>query len=86
MDLSPAFANPTTGVTGNTPGGQRLARQLGSAFAAFAKTGSPNNPAIPAWNAYDPLQRSVMLFNETTQQVNDPDREIRQMWDNILAV
>jgi para-nitrobenzyl esterase len=86
MDLSPAFANPTTGVTGNTPGGQRLARQLGSAFAAFAKTGSPNNPTIPVWNAYEPSQRSVMIFSETTQQVNDPDREIRQMWDNILAV
>lgn len=80
-----AFANPTTGMTGNTPGGQLLARQIGSAFAAFAKTGNPTNPTMPAWRAYDPSQHAVMVFDANTRLVNDPQSEIRQMWDEILA-
>ena len=84
-DLSPAFANPTTRVTGNTPGGIAVARQIGSAFASFAKTGNPDNPTMPAWDAYDPSQRAVMVFDRNTRQVNDPQREIRLMWDRILT-
>jgi len=84
-DLSPAFANPTTRMTGNSPGGTRLARQIGSAFAAFAKTGNPANPTMPAWNAYNSSQRAVMVFDSNTRQVNDPQREIRLMWDRILT-
>jgi para-nitrobenzyl esterase len=84
-DLSPAFANPTTAMTGNSVGGRRLTQQLGSSFIAFAKTGNPNNSNIPAWSTYDRSQRAVMVFDAQTRQVNDPDRELRQMWDKILA-
>ncbi len=82
-DLSPAFANPTTAITGNTPGGKAIAKQIGSAFAAFAKTGNPNNSAMPAWESYNPSKRPVMVFDANTRQVNDPQSEIRQMWDKI---
>jgi len=84
-DLSPAFANPTTRMTGNTPGGRSLAVQIGSAFAAFAMKGDPGNPTMPAWSAYNPSQRAVMVFDANTRQVDDPLSEIRQMWDEILA-
>ncbi|MEO6080323.1 MAG: carboxylesterase family protein, partial [Steroidobacteraceae bacterium] len=82
-DVSPAFANPTTAMTGNSEGGKRVARQLGSAFAAFAKTGNPNNPNIPTWSPYDPKRRAVMIFGGNTQQVNDPDRELRELWNKL---
>jgi para-nitrobenzyl esterase len=84
-DLSPAFANPTTAMTGNSEGGKRLALQLGSAFAAFARTGNPNHSRIPTWTPYNESQRPVMIFNSETRQVNDPDRELRQMWDKLSA-
>ncbi|HEX4270444.1 MAG TPA: carboxylesterase family protein [Rhizomicrobium sp.] len=85
-DLSPAFANPTTPMTGNTPQGKLLARQLGSSFAAFAKTGNPNNTTIPAWKPYDVSQRPVMVFGAETGPVNDPSPDLRQLWDQILSV
>lgn len=82
-DLSPAFANPTTAMTGNSEGGKRIARQLGASFAAFAKTGKPNNSNIPAWSPYDTTLRPVMVFDGETRQVNDPDGELREMWDKL---
>ena len=84
-DLSPAFANPATAMAGNSDGGKRLAQQLGSAFAAFAKAGNPNNAKIPAWSAYDAAKRPVMVFGRETRLVSDPDAELRQMWDRISA-
>ena len=84
-DLSPAFANPTTAMTGNSEGGKRLALQLGSAFAAFARTGNPNHSGIPTWSPYNESERPVMVFHSETRQLNDPNRELRQMWDRILA-
>jgi para-nitrobenzyl esterase len=83
-DLSPAFANPTTAMTGNTPGGKLIARRMGSAFVAFAKTGNPSNPTIPKWSPYEASQRAVMIFGAEPHLVNDPNGELRQMWDRIL--
>jgi len=83
-DLSPAFANPTTQMTGNTPEGKQLARQLGSSFAALAKTGNPNNPTIPKWSAYNATQRPVMVFEAHTHQVNDPAADLRHIWDELM--
>jgi para-nitrobenzyl esterase len=83
-DLSPSFANPTTAMTGNTPGGKLIANQIGSSFAAFARTGNPNNSAVPKWDAYSPPQRSVLLFGGQTHTVNDPNAELRHLWDEIL--
>jgi para-nitrobenzyl esterase len=85
-DLSPAFANPTTPMTGNTPQGKLLARQLGSSFAALAKTGNPNNPNIPTWNAYSASRRPVMIFGAQTHAVNDPAGDLRHLWDEILPM
>lgn len=84
-DLSPAFANPTTAMTGNTPSGKLLARELGSSFAAFAKTGNPNNPTIPKWEPYMASKRAVMVFDAKVHAVNDPSADLRHMWDQILA-
>jgi para-nitrobenzyl esterase len=70
-------------MTGNTPGGKRVAKQLGSSLAAFAKSGNPNNPSIPAWSPYETKRRAVMVIDDKTRQVNDPYRELREMWDKI---
>jgi para-nitrobenzyl esterase len=85
-DLSPALANPTTAVTGDTPDGRLLARQLGSSFVAFARTGDPNNAAVPRWDPYGPSQRAAMIFGARTRAVDDPNGDLRRLWDEILAV
>jgi para-nitrobenzyl esterase len=72
-------------MTGNSEGGKRLALQLGAAIAAFARTGNPNHSRIPTWSPYNESQRPVMVFHSETRQLNDPNRELRQMWDRILA-
>lgn len=85
-DLSPAFANPTTEMTGNTTEGKRLAHQLGSSFAALARTGNPNNPAIPHWSPYNATERPVMIFDAETRQINDPVAALRHIWEELMPV
>ncbi|AXB80148.1 carboxylesterase/lipase family protein [Novosphingobium sp. P6W] len=82
-DLSPSMSNPTTLVTMNTPAAQLMSRRIGQAFIAFTKTGNPNCGEIPDWPAYDAQRRSVMLFDTNTRVANDPDRDLRLMWDKL---
>jgi para-nitrobenzyl esterase len=84
-DLSPSFANPTTPMSMNTAEAQVLSRRIGSAFIAFAKTGNPDNREIPHWPAYDPAKRSVMIFDNQTRVEDDPNRELRRLWDRLMA-
>ena len=85
VDLSISFANPDTKVGMNTPEAQQLARQLGGATIAFAKTGNPNHPGIPNWAPYNAQSRATMLFDVKTRLENDPNRELRLMWNEILT-
>jgi para-nitrobenzyl esterase len=82
-DLSPSMSNPTTAVTENTPAAQMMSRRIGQAFIAFTKTGNPNTSEIPHWPAYDAQRRPTMIFDTNTRVVNDPDRDIRLMWDRL---
>jgi para-nitrobenzyl esterase len=84
-DLSVSMSNPTTPVTLDTPGARVMARRIGQAFIAFAKTGNPDHPAIPHWPAYDAGKRPVMVFDTQTRVVDDPDRDLRLMWHRIKA-
>ena len=50
---------------------ETLQEQLFRSLIAFAKTGNPNNPAVPDWPACTPQRESVMVFdNETRVLVN----------------
>jgi para-nitrobenzyl esterase len=62
-----------------------MAEKLSSVWLAFAKTGDPNNKAIPHWPPYNPDQRPTMIFDLNTRVENDPAREIRLLWDEIHA-
>jgi para-nitrobenzyl esterase len=85
VDLSISFANPDTKVGMNTPEAQALARQLGGATIAFAKTGNPNHPGIPQWAPYNAQTRATMVFDTNTRAENDPNRELRLLWNEVLA-
>jgi para-nitrobenzyl esterase len=54
-----------------------LANAMSETWLAFARTGNPNNPAIPEWKPYDLGKRTVMLFDVTPEAAQDPHREER---------
>jgi para-nitrobenzyl esterase len=60
------------------PDSERVSKQLAGAWAAFARTGSPNHGGIPSWPAYSPDRRATMIFTAGGASVeNDPSREAR---------
>jgi para-nitrobenzyl esterase len=60
--------------------GHLMADRLASAWVAFAKTGDPNNPAIPRWAPYDVSTRATMVFDTETRVENDPRKAFRELW------
>jgi para-nitrobenzyl esterase len=81
IDVSASFHSVRDGFfDGSTPG-KKMADRLASTFAAFAKTGDPNNHHIPPWSPYSDAQRNVMLFDNDTRQEVGPRAEIRAWWD-----
>jgi para-nitrobenzyl esterase len=60
-------------------GPQRLAAQMHPAWVAFARTGDPNNRAIPHWPQYDTGSRSTMIFNLESKVENDPLGDLRRV-------
>ena len=47
--------------------GQLMADRLAAAWVAFAKTGDPNNPALPHWPPYEPARAPTMIFDTDTR-------------------
>jgi len=60
--------------------GRLMADRLAGAWVAFAKTGDPNNEALPHWPPYEPGARSTMIFDTHTRVENDPRRAFRELW------
>lgn len=54
-----------------------MAQAMSESWLAFARTGNPNNPAIPEWAPYDLERRPVMLFDTPCEVRSDPHREER---------
>jgi para-nitrobenzyl esterase len=59
MDVPLVFDNPPAGAVAGTP---QVAAAMASSWIAFARSGDPNNPAVPHWPAYSLGGRDVMLF------------------------
>jgi carboxylesterase type B len=58
-----------------------MADRLASTWAAFVRTGDPNNDYIPPWSPYDDAKRAVMIFDDDTRQEFNPRGQIRAYWD-----
>jgi para-nitrobenzyl esterase len=85
-DVSASFNNYQDGIGGEgSPQQQALWAKFAKTWIAFAKTGDPNNPAIPKWSAYDATSRATMIFDNDTRLENDPRAEIRKFWDKMPA-
>ena len=66
--------------TGITPASRRLAGQMADTFIALARTGSPNNRAIPDWPQFNLDRRPTMIFDSEVRIENDPRREERLLF------
>ena len=66
VDRAPHIAGPPTHETA------AMAEAMSESWLAFARTGDPNNAAVPAWRPYDLAHRTVMHFEVPPVAVDDP--------------
>ena len=71
-------------LQGNGPGLAAASKAMSSYFASFARSGVPSAQDQPAWPRYDSQRREVMLLNSTCRTVQDPDGELRGLWESLL--
>ena len=85
MDLPFVFDNPNVpDTTAGAPGAGELAARVSNTWIAFARHGSPNNPAIPSWPAYNSMDRATMVFDNDCHVAHDPDRDARLLWTRLV--
>ncbi|HUZ95081.1 MAG TPA: carboxylesterase/lipase family protein [Edaphobacter sp.] len=88
MDIPFAFDNVeiAAAMTGGGADAQKVADQVSDTFIAFARTGDPNNRAIPKWSRYELTHRSTMIWNTVSRIEDDPRREERKLAEQTLYV
>ena len=74
MELPFVFGHPDRigFLTGTGQNRHELAHDMSAAWAAFARTGSPNHSGIPVWAPWTPARWSTMVFDTATTAVDDP--------------
>jgi carboxylesterase type B len=84
MDISFALDNLelSRAITGEVAPAQFLATAMSGAFVAFARTGQPEAPGLPAWPGYDEELRQTMLFDQRIEAAQDPGGAMRRVWDS----
>ncbi len=86
MDLPFVFDNTDVpDTTSGAPGARELAARISATWAAFARSGSPDNPAIPAWAAYTADDRATMIFDTECHLARDPDHDARLLWTRVTT-
>jgi para-nitrobenzyl esterase len=60
-------------MTGGGADARALASIMSDAWIHFARTGNPNHPHMPQWDAFSPNRKQTMMFDNKTVQVNGPD-------------
>ncbi len=63
-------------MTGSGTDAYKLADKISSAWISFIKTGNPNCPDLPKWDAYTPSKGATMIFDNTCKTVNNHDKEL----------
>jgi para-nitrobenzyl esterase len=74
-------ASPLTADSATAPA---LADKVSDAWLAFARTGDPSTPKLPAWPAFDAATRATMVFDDASVVVNDPIGAQRQLMFDVL--
>jgi para-nitrobenzyl esterase len=88
IDIALAFDNTDKpgALAGNGPDARKLAAQMSETFIAFARTGDPNNPALPRWTPYTLPGRETMIFDAASHMENDPRGRERELFARVPFV
>ena len=81
LEIPFVFDNLDAPGVGDFTGGaapQTLATTAHDAWVSFAKTGEPG------WAPYDVERRATMLLDTESRVVDDPDADLREVWDGLL--
>jgi len=60
-------------MTGGGADARALAAIMSDAWIQFARTGNPNHPRMPRWDAFSPNRQQTMMFDNKTVQLDGPD-------------
>jgi para-nitrobenzyl esterase len=85
LEITFAFDNTTKvpGMSGGGPPAAALAAKMSEAWIAFARSGKPGTPDLPAWPAYRVPERPTMVFDNMCAVVNDPGAAERHLWFTV---
>ena len=85
MDLPFVFDNvDVPDTTAGAPGARELAARISATWIAFARSGTPDNSAIPAWPSYTTKERATMILDTACRVAHDPNREMRLLWSRVV--
>jgi para-nitrobenzyl esterase len=81
MDIAFQFDNikRCQEMTGGGKDAYALAAKISQAWINFATTGNPNTKGLPEWPKYTPEAGATMIFDNTCEVKNNPDKEILQI-------
>jgi len=82
-DVGLVFHSYRGAIGGGGVVAQALADRMAATWVAFAKTGDPNNSALPHWPTYNAPSRATMVFDRTISIENDPRSDFRTLWDEL---
>jgi carboxylesterase type B len=71
------------GLEGNGPGVAEASKNMSTLWTRFAHNSHPDVPGLPAWPRYDLKRRATMIIDVECRVADDPDREIREMWESL---
>ncbi len=88
IDIPLVFRNTQVpnSLSGDGADARRMADLFSDAFIAFARTGSPQTPALPQWTPYSLEKRETLVMNVTPQLVEDPRGEERKLFAKVPFV
>jgi para-nitrobenzyl esterase len=67
-------------ITGGGARPRALAERIAAAWVAFARTGRPSAPGLPAWPAHTIERRDTMLLDDGCVVVRDPEPALRRLF------
>jgi para-nitrobenzyl esterase len=87
LDLAMVFDNValSASMVGTGPEAQKVADQMSATWLAFARSGNPNNPAIPNWPNFTVADRATMVFNVNSKVVNAYRDDERKLLADLQA-
>jgi para-nitrobenzyl esterase len=86
-DIAYAFYNADLCVnqTGGGPVAARVAADVSTAWAAFARDGDPNHPGIPRWDLWTRNTPRTMVFDAPSHVAADLDTAMLRLTEGLAA-